>query len=232
MLNKKNDLFKGIPEKVKEDCRLCKSTNRLLPLRGIDERGYYFCENCHLINVHRKHLPDKQTEKERYLTHQNGVQFEGYVKFLYQAVNPALNFIKKNMVGLDYGCGPVPTLSKLLNKEGYACEDYDPYFVKHDLGSKFGFIFSTEVFEHFFNPDKEIKKIRSLLREDGVLVVMTERWKDPDHFFKWYYARDNSHVCFYHSRTFDYICDRFGLKKVFDDGQRVVILKDVYGKLF
>ena len=212
---------------LKGSCRLCKSTNRLVFIVGVDKRNYCLCEECCLISVDRKHLLDKQTEKERYLTHQNGTQFEGYVKFLYQAVNPALNLMKKDMVGLDYGCGPVPTLSKLLKKEGYDCEDYDPYFVAHDLDRKFGFIFSTEVFEHFYNPHKEIKRIRSLLCEEGILIIMTERWKDPDHFSKWYYARDNSHVCFYHLRTFDYICEKFGFEKLFDDGQRVVILKNV-----
>jgi len=208
-------------------CRLCKSTKNSLSVKGLDERSYYFCEKCYLINVDRKYLLDKQAEKDRYLTHQNGIQFDGYVNFLRRAVNPALNFIQKDMVGLDYGCGPVPTLSKLLNREGYACDDYDPFFINHDLKRKFGFIFSTEVFEHFFYPDQEIRKLRSLLCEDGILIIMTERWKNPDHFSKWYYARDNSHVCFYHSRTFSYICEKFGFEKLFDDGQRVVILKNV-----
>lgn len=214
-------------KKLKDACRLCKSTSGLLSVRGIDDRSYYFCKKCHLINVDKKHLPNKQTEKERYLMHQNGIQYEGYVNSLRLAVNPALNFIKRGMVGLDYGCGPVPTLSKLLNIKGYACEDYDPFFMKHDLCRKFGVIFSTEVFEHFFYPDKEIRKILSLLNEDGILVIMTERWKNVDHFSKWGYARDISHVCFYHSRTFSYICEKFVFKKLFDDGQRVVILKNV-----
>jgi len=210
-------------------CRLCKTTNEPSPIKGLDERSYHLCEKCYLINVGRKHLPDQQAEKERYLTHQNGIQFDGYVNFLRRAIDPALDFIEKDMVGLDYGCGPVPTLSKLLDIEGYTCEDYDPFFVKHDLNGKFGFIFSTEVFEHFFDPDKEIRRIRSLLCENGILVIMTEQWKDPDHFSKWYYARDNSHVCFYHSQTFSYICAKFGFEKIFDDGQRVVILKNVNG---
>ena len=208
-----------------KDCPLCRTTDKLSSVKGMDERQYNLCQTCYLISVDREDLPDKQTEKERYLTHNNGIEHEGYVTFLRQAIDPALKYISKDMVGLDYGCGPGPTLSKLLGNEGYTCEDYDPFFVKHDLDKKFGFIFSTEAFEHFFYPDKEIEKIWSLLEDNGIVVVMTERWQNVDQFSKWYYTRDNSHVCFYHLRTFDHICEHLRFEKIFDDEQRVVILK-------
>ncbi|MCD6311285.1 MAG: class I SAM-dependent methyltransferase [Elusimicrobia bacterium] len=210
---------------LKDSCLLCGLEDELLPVKGIDGRSYFFCEKCYLISVAKKHFPDDQSEKARYLTHRNGIQFEGYVSFLRRAVNPALEFIKKGGAGLDYGCGPQPTLSEILKREGYLCEDYDPFFVNHKLDREFDFIFSTEVFEHFFYPGDEIRKIRSLLVYGGILVVMTERWENKEHFSNWYYAGDNSHVCFYHSRTFSYICGEFGFEKIFDDGQRVVILK-------
>jgi len=211
--------------RVNDVCRLCRSPKGSWPVKGPDERTYYFCRKCYLICVDKKHLPDRQAEKERYLTHQNGIAFDGYVNFLRRAIDPALDFIARDTVGLDYGCGPAPTLSKLLGREGYTCEDFDPFFVKHDLQRKFGYIFCTEVFEHFFYPAKEIRKMRSLLLAQGVLVVMTERWKDRDAFPQWYYARDNAHVCFYHDRTFDHICEKFGFERSYDDGQRVLILK-------
>ncbi len=206
-------------------CRLCGEGGKLSSLEGVDERDYYFCEKCYLISVAEEQLPGEREEKERYLTHRNGIQFEGYVKFLLQAVDPALQFIKKDTVGLDYGCGPSPTVSELMARKGYVCENYDPFFVPHELKGKFGFIFSTEVFEHFFRPGEEIARIGGLLDEGGILIVMTERWENIGEFSKWYYARDNSHVCFYHPRTFGYICEEFGFEKLFDDGKRVVILR-------
>ncbi len=204
---------------------MCGSVNEPVSVSSVDERSYHLCENCYLISADQKHLLDEQSEKARYASHQNGIQFDGYVSFLRQAIDPALNFITEDMAGLDYGCGPVPTLSELLNREGYACEDYDPFFVKHDLNKKFGFIFSTEVFEHFYYPGKEIQKIRALLDDDGILIVMTERWEDLDHFSKWTYARDKYHVCFYHTKTFAGICGQFGFEPLFDDGRKVIILK-------
>ena len=198
-----------------------------MPVSGIDKRVYYQCENCHLISVDQKHLLDKASEKARYATHQNGIQHEGYVEFLSQAIEPALEFIAKEMTGLDYGCGPGPTLSVLLERAGYSCEDFDPFFVKHELNKKFGFIFSTEVFEHFFYPKKDIQRIHALLEDEGILIVMTDRWSNLKDFSSWSYPNDSCHVCFYHTKTFSYICEQFGFKIVFDDGQKVIVLKKI-----
>lgn len=198
-----------------------------MPVQGPDERSYFLCNNCRLINAGAEHFPDRQEEKARYLTHQNGFQHEGYVKFLHLAVGPALAFLEKGMAGLDYGCGHAPTLSALLEVKGLVCEDYDPIFVGHPLEKTFDFIFSTEVFEHFFQPGKEIQKIRSLLNANGLLIVMTEQWKDLQKFPRWYYARDSTHVCFYHAGTFDFICGSFGFEIIFADNERVVILRKV-----
>lgn len=206
-------------------CPLCRTKNKLSSVKGLDDRSYNLCEECYLISVPGEQLLSEQEEKKRYLTHENGIQFEGYVKFLRRAIDPALDFIEKDAVGLDYGCGPGPALSKLLDREGYACEDYDPFFKEHDLNKKFGYIFSTEVFEHFSDPAREIERIKTLLEDNGILIIMTERWIDQEQFSKWYYTKDDSHVCFYHLKTFDYICRNSGFKKIFDDGQRVVILE-------
>lgn len=206
-------------------CRLCQSRNGLEPVVGADERSYFLCNNCRLISAAPEHFPGRQEEKARYLSHKNGLQHEGYVKFLHRAVDPASAFLRTGMTGLDYGCGHAPTLSVLLEAEGYACEDYDPLFVGHSLTETFDFIFSTEVFEHFPHPGREIEKIRSLLNANGLLIVMTERWKDLKQFSEWYYTRDSTHVCFYHSGTFEFICSTFGFEKIFDDGNRVVILR-------
>lgn len=207
-------------------CRLCHSEEVSITRNSVDTRIYFLCHKCSLITTDEKHFPGREEEKARYLTHQNGLHSEGYVKFLYQAIDPALSFLNKDMAGLDYGCGHTPTLSRLLGSKGYQCEDYDPFFIDHRLDKKFDFIFSTEVFEHFFYPSEEIEKIKKLLMENGILVIMTERWKDPDHFSKWCYTRDATHISFFHSGTFDFICSHFGFRKIFDDSERVIILQN------
>jgi SAM-dependent methyltransferase len=206
------------------NCRLCSNTE-LRELNGTDQRNYYFCDKCYSVNVHTKEFIDKIQEKEIYLTHNNGIEYDGYVNFLRRAIDPALDFIERDMKGLDYGCGYAPTLSKILESEGYTCEDYDPFFFRNELTGNYDFIFSTEVFEHFFEPNSEIEKLTNLLKDNGYLIAMTERWKNLEEFSDWYYTKDPTHVFFYHTKTFDYICKYYGYKKMFDDGNRVTILR-------
>ncbi|MDZ7626394.1 MAG: class I SAM-dependent methyltransferase [Ignavibacteriaceae bacterium] len=178
-----------------------------------------------MINVDPIHFLRKEDERTRYLEHENGIHNDGYVNFLDRAIKPALKYFNKNMTGLDYGCGYAPTISKLLERVGYCCENYDPIFFPGELNKKYDFIFSTEVFEHFFHPIEEINKLVSLLKNNGLLIIMTERWEDEEQFSNWYYTRDPSHVAFYHNQTFDYICNNFLFERIYDDGSRVVILK-------
>lgn len=194
---------------------------------GLGEREFFLCGNCRLITVSPQHFLSADEEKERYLTHKNGIQYQGYVDFLNRAVVPALKFLTKDMRGLDYGCGHAPTLSAILKMQGYECEDYDPYFIPNALDGTYDFIFSTEVFEHFRTPRRDLEKIVNLLQPGGILIIMTERWDTPDTFKDWYYHRDPSHVAFYHSKTIDYICSEFGLTKIMDNEQRVTVFRKV-----
>lgn len=206
------------------NCRLCLN-NKMTKVPGIDSRNYYLCENCKLINVDTNDFINPVEEEKRYLSHNNGIEFEGYVDFLNRAITPALKYLNSNMVGLDYGCGYNPTLSKILAGHNIICEDYDPFFIKNKLNKKYNFIFSTEVFEHFFYPKEEIEKLINLLVNKGMLIIMTERWKNLDHFKNWYYARDNSHVSFFNDATFSFIGNTYGFAKIYDDKHRVIILR-------
>ena len=205
-------------------CRLCSNKN-LVDLHSSDERKYYLCPDCKLISVPRKYFLSPEREKERYLSHNNSIEQQGYVDFLNRAIEPALPFLNRTMLGLDYGCGYAPTVSEILAAQGFRCEDYDPFFIANDLTKRYDFIFSTEVFEHFFNPQQDIKRITELLKPGGLLVVMTEKWQDAQRFDSWYYKRDPAHVAFYHDDTFAFISERFAYHIIYDDGQRVVILR-------
>jgi hypothetical protein len=209
------------------NCRLCLSENRLTEVSGKDEREYYLCGNCSIINVSPDYFLEEDMERRHYLSHQNGIAYKGYVDFLSRAIDPALEFLNTEMSGLDYGCGYEPTLSKILAGYGYKCSNYDPLFFAAQSDSRYDFIFATEVFEHFFYPGKEIEKLTGLLSEKGLLIIMTERWRNEDQFRNWYYTRDPSHVAFYHNDTFDYICKRYAFEKLYDDNQRVIILKNI-----
>jgi uncharacterized C2H2 Zn-finger protein len=210
-------------------CPLCLSSNGHAPVRGVDGRDHFHCPRCALIFTHPKHHLSRAEEEAHYRTHENGIQHQGYVNFLNRAIEPALAYVTSAMHGLDFGCGPVPTLSKILQRHGVSCDDYDPIFREVALKPAYDFIFATECFEHFFLPAREIRRLAGLLRQGGCLVVMTQQWTELSAFAGWHYARDPTHVSFYHRRTFEFICGAFGFEPLFTDGARVTLLRRTGG---
>ncbi|MFO7573835.1 MAG: class I SAM-dependent methyltransferase [Bacteroidales bacterium] len=208
-----------------EVCPLCDTDAGLVAVEGPDKRSYHRCPGCRLIFSGREYLPSPEEERERYLEHNNGIEYPGYVNFLNQAIEPALPLLSEDMTGLDYGCGPVPTLSLLLKEKGISCLDYDPLFFPELPEGPFDFIFATECFEHLFNPAREIESIIRLLKPIGLLIVMTHLWEESVDFASWYYPKDNTHVTFYHAETFRYIEERFGFRQLPAASERVIILK-------
>lgn len=170
-------------------------------------------------------LPDRNAEEKRYKAHQNDPQDAGYIRFLNQAVIPALPYLNNKMQGLDYGCGPTQALAGLLKLHGLHCENYDPFFYPDMHENCFDFIFSTEVIEHFFNPAQELARISKMLIPGGILTIMTEPWVSAEHFSEWHYAKDTTHVCFYHANTIAFICSQYGFELLNHDSPRVWVLK-------
>lgn len=208
-----------------EICPLCFTKSFQPEIEGPQGRRLYLCENCKLVFEKRINRPAQSEEKERYLEHDNSINDKGYVQHLNQAIKPALNYLKPDYHGLDYGCGPVPTLNRLLEKEGFNCEFYDPIFFPEPPTGKFDFIFATECFEHFFRPADEMQKLSGLLKPEGILVVMTQLWNDTTKFKSWQYSTDSTHVVYYHTNTFRFIAAHFGFEILEMKKERVVILR-------
>jgi SAM-dependent methyltransferase len=206
-------------------CPLCSIPGPFMRILGPLRLAYQYCAYCHLIFMEREFLPEPKLEKQHYQTHQNGPQYPGYVRFLEQAIIPTLPYLNSKMRGLDYGCGPDPTISVLLANKGLGCDNFDPFFFPNLPEKPLDFIFVTEVLEHFHNPDQELNRIRNLLKPGGILTIMTELWNDLDDFAEWYYAKDFTHVSFYHARTIDFICSKFGFVIVNRENPRVSVLK-------
>jgi len=171
------------------------------------------------------HLVSQQEEKTVYSLHENSIEQPGYVSFLNRAIKPALQYIKGSDVGLDYGCGPNPTLSQILKNQGISCYDYDPIFDISDPFDAYDFIFATECFEHFHQPKKDIQKILVKLKSKGLLVIMTQLYDDIKLFPSWHYTKDSTHVCFYHLDTFEFIKNNYGLSLLYTDRSRVFVFR-------
>lgn len=203
-------------------CLLCGQNNMtLVDHRSWQNSGalkgkvdFFNCLNCDLIFRDPASFLSLSLQKDRYDLHQNSNQDPKYQQYLNGVIEPALPFLKSRNLktGLDWGAGPGPCLSKNLNNLGFEVFDYDPIYQPKLLVEKVDFIFSTEVFEHFLEPKKEIQKILNHLNDFGVLAGMTSFHQGSAHFFDWWYVRDITHVCFFSEKTFHWLADYFSLE--------------------
>jgi len=219
-------------------CQLCKSSSisHLLtendPHLNLNSTAlpvsihYHRCNDCCYVFQDEQSRLTPDNEKIRYNEHNNDPNDSRYRKFLSPLANAVVPFLKPNAIGLDFGCGPGPTLSLLMEEKGFACKNYDPFFYPnlpdHDqdndddsderLSMKYDYILSSEVFEHLHDPRKELKYLNSLLKKNGVLGIMTSRVNgdvDGELFEKWWYRRDPTHVGFFARESFIKVRDDF-----------------------
>ncbi|MBW6508134.1 MAG: class I SAM-dependent methyltransferase [Desulfuromonadales bacterium] len=186
---------------------------------------FWHCHGCDLIFVDAQGRPTLQREKDIYQHHQNSPEHHGYVTFLRRIIDPTLPLLNPTMRGLDFGCGPGPTLSVLLKREDISCDNYDPLFFPALPSGPFDFIFATECFEHFHTPTRELQQLRQLLKPDGYLFVMTSLWHENIDLPTWRYLCDPTHVSFYHRRTFEHICRVYGFTLLACDDDRILLLQ-------
>jgi hypothetical protein len=176
------------------------------------ELDYYRCRECELTFLDPALRPDAAVERARYDEHRNDPADAGYRAFLNRLAGPLVEVIAPGARGLDYGSGPGPTLSVMLEEWGYDVVLYDPYYANDPgvLLDTYDFITCTEVAEHFYNPSAEFERLAGLLRPGGVLAVMTEPLRDDVDFPRWHYRRDPTHVCFYRPATMEWLGARHG----------------------
>lgn len=192
-------------------------------------RSYFKCPRCELVFADpRSHL-SREAELAEYELHENDPGDSRYRAFLDRLAEPLLTRLKPGMHGLDYGCGPGPTLSVMLSERGMVMDDYDPIYVAdaHLLQRQYDFVTSTEVVEHFCRPAEAWRQLASLVRPGGWLGIMTLLAPgDAETFSQWWYKNDPTHVSFYNEATFDWLAEESGFKvETLDD--RVLLMQRV-----
>eukprot|EP01124_Arcella_intermedia_P025662 TRINITY_DN4637_c0_g1_i1.p1 TRINITY_DN4637_c0_g1~~TRINITY_DN4637_c0_g1_i1.p1 ORF type:complete len:293 (-),score=46.43 TRINITY_DN4637_c0_g1_i1:2-880(-) len=177
---------------------------------------YWKCKECALVFMDKSSYLTKEKEKERYDTHNNNPNDQGYVKFLRRVADPLLIEIgAEPKVGLDFGCGPGPCLSKLLEEHKHTVHLYDPFYFPDRAPLRpeaFDFITCTEVIEHVKDPAEVFGELRAWLKEGGVLAMMTSFVVERSKFDNWYYHRDQTHICFYSPETFNWVAKKWGFQ--------------------
>ncbi|MGV7221011.1 MAG: class I SAM-dependent methyltransferase [Nitrospinales bacterium] len=213
------------------ECPLCNNSNTS-KFHTSPERDYLICPRCSLIFVSPEFFITKNKEVGRYLEHENNLESEGYVDMFNKKIDVIAEFCSGAKTVLDFGCGYEPVLKTLLSRAGYEAKGYDiNFFPDEGLNSTYDLVISTETFEHFKEPGKELGKIKTLLSGDGYLAVMTRHYPlldgkaDLESFTSWYYQRDPTHICFYSTKTFEWIAKSNGYKLLYDNGKDFIILQ-------
>ena len=190
-------------------------------------RSYRRCPNCALIFVARADLLPPSEEKARYDLHENDPNDPGYRKFLSQLTVPLLTRLGPTpQHGLDFGSGPGPTLSIILQEQGHTVDLYDPYYApqRQTLEMKYDFVTCSEAIEHFYTLKTEWQLLVNLLKPGGWLGIMTKLIDDIDEFPHMHYIKDRTHVRFFSRATFRFLARKDNLAVEFI-GDNVILMQ-------
>lgn len=175
------------------------------------KRTYMQCDCCDLVSVADEFLLSSKEEKSIYDLHDNNSDDMGYRQFLSRAFEPLKEKLSNDATGLDFGCGPGPTISKMGEELNIKIEDYDLYYFNRPelLQKKYDFVIMTEVIEHIAETASLLQQLDALLKQNAILAIMTKRVIDQQRFKNWHYKNDLTHIRFYSIKTFEWIAKRF-----------------------
>jgi len=205
------------------DCPLCFNESSLF------DSNTFSCSNCSLIFKDSILHLSSDEEFIRYGHHQNSSDDQGYLDFLNKLLMPLKTFLPSDFVGIDFGCGPGPTLSSLLEECGGEVSFYDPHFYPDAqtlIPDFYDVVTCTEVVEHFKNPSHDWEILMGLAKEGGLIAIMTQIFnKNLKDYSTWWYKNDPTHVVFYQKESIYYISEKYACDLVYFDEKSVAIFK-------
>ncbi|MGD8234107.1 class I SAM-dependent methyltransferase [Vibrio sp. TRT 1302] len=207
------------------NCPLCQSLE-IEHYYADKRREYLRCQQCELVFVNPDHRLDAKEEKAHYDLHENDPADEGYRRFLSRVSDPILERIEPSSHGIDFGCGPGPTLSLMLQEQGHTMSLYDIYYHPDAevLSKTYDFMTATEVIEHLYQPNQVWQQWLNLVKPGGWIGLMTKMVIDVEAFASWHYKNDPTHVVFFSRNTFRYLAERDQLELEFI-GNDVILLR-------
>jgi len=194
-------------------------------------REYFLCSVCSLVFVPSTNFLSKESERTHYQFHKNDPKDLRYRKFLSRLADPLMNNLAAGAKGLDFGCGPGPTLSIMLAEKGFPTTIFDPVFERRAnvFKMQYDFITASEVVEHLHRPRFEFQRLWSCLHDGGVLGIMTKRRFDSHTFADWHYISDPTHVIFFSDNTFRWIAEWLSARLMIIGPDVVLLSKTPWG---
>ncbi|HBI04728.1 MAG TPA: class I SAM-dependent methyltransferase [Paenibacillaceae bacterium] len=210
-------------------CKICGSKTREFYYKTFD-LNYYQCNECDFISRDGNSIISSEEEVAIYNEHENSIEDPRYVAYFKKFIDEAVvNYSGQGKKGLDFGSGPSPVLATVLERDyNYSMDIYDVYYApeKTYIGQKYDLVTCTEVVEHLSNPLEYFHLFKELLKEDGILCIMTSfHPKDEERFLKWHYVRDLTHVSFFTLKTMKIIGEKLGLDIIYSDHHRYTTFK-------
>ncbi|MCP9290501.1 class I SAM-dependent methyltransferase [Gracilimonas sediminicola] len=207
-------------------CTLCSSETKPFYHYENEDRQYHRCTNCRAVLMDTDDYPTPEEEIFRYESHDNDVEDPRYQEFVSPLVEKIMERFPPDSLGLDFGSGTGPVITKMLTDQGYSINTFDPFFDNNPdvLELDYDYIVSCEVMEHFHHPHKEFTKLRSMLNPGGALFLKTDIYTDDIDFHSWYYKSDETHVIFYHPDTLNWMKSEFGFSRLDLDGRHITFL--------
>lgn len=178
------------------------------------QRDYLQCGHCQLVFVPPGQQLSPVQEKCHYDLHENNPGDQRYRAFLGRLCTPLVDKLVPGSRGLDFGAGPGPTLSVMLQEAGFDVAIYDIYYApdRSILANRYDFITATEVIEHLSRPGEVLGDLWSMLEPGGWLGLMTKLVRDKVAFERWHYKNDPTHISFFSSVTMDYLRTQWGAR--------------------
>lgn len=210
-------------------CPLCgHRTNRVYHTDHTGRRRRYLqCDHCLLVFVTAPDQLSSAEEKAVYDLHRNDPTDSGYRRFLSRLYDPLMQRLAPASEGLDFGCGPGPTLSVMLEEAGHAVALYDRFYAADESvwERRYDFITATEVVEHLAAPGAELQRLWHHLENGGVLALMTKLVTGQEAFSRWHYRNDPTHVCFFSRPTFAWLASQWRASLTFIGADVILLSK-------
>lgn len=197
-------------EHLPSPCPLCTNGGTRLFHRD-SRREYLRCGNCGLVFVPSRYFLAPADEKACYDQHQNSPEDANYRRFLGRLFDPLVKQLSPGSRGLDFGCGPGPTLSLMLAEAAFPTAIYDPFYAPDPAvwRDRYDFVTASEVVEHLHRPMTDLQRLWSVLKPGGWLGIMTKRVLNRRAFAGWHYKNDPTHVAFFAEDTFLWLARRW-----------------------
>ena len=190
-------------------------------------REYFRCRVCNLVFVPPACFLPMQAEKAEYDLHRNSPHDSGYRRFLSRLFIPLQERLVPGSRGLDFGCGPGPTLSVMFEEAGHRVALYDRFYARKlsVFDQPYDFITATEVVEHLHEPQKELNLLWACLKPGGWLGIMTKLALDREAFAAWHYKNDSTHIRFFSRATFEWLAACWGAELTFIGSDVILFCK-------